>query len=183
MLRRRSTLGPLRLAGRSSVLTSQSGSAQDGVGLHSGCCSVRVAANPHIPKPSRKRKKSRLSYFHFYSSCHKFFRIDEYSCSGCSSVLLQHPVDPVSGGTVNGLGGAAEVPDAAVPRLALQSLGGAVTGQAVQAVGATVPGLRLVVEARQASVGQPVVCGPETGGSVSETRRNKHEHQEQILVL
>lgn len=92
-------------------------------------------------------------------------------------------MDPVSGGAVNGLGGAAEVSDAAVPRLALQSLGGAVTGQAVQAVGATMPGLRLVVEARQAPIGQPVVCGPETRGCVSETKRNKHEHQEQILVL
>lgn len=92
-------------------------------------------------------------------------------------------MDPVSGGTVNGLGGAAEVSDAAVPRLALQALGGAMTGQAVQAVGATMSGLRLVVEARQASIGQPVVCGPEAGGCVSETKRKKHEHQEQILVL
>lgn len=76
-------------------------------------------------------------------------------------------MDPVSGDTENSLGGAAEVPDAAVPRLALQSLSGAVARQAVQAIGAAVPGLRLVVEARQASVGQPVVCGPETGGCVS----------------
>lgn len=66
--------------------------------------------------------------------------------SGCSPVLLQHPVDPVSWDAQNGLGGASEVPDAAVPRLALQPLGGAVARQAVQAVGAAVA--RLVVEAR-----------------------------------
>lgn len=76
-------------------------------------------------------------------------------------------MDPVSGDTEDSLGGAAEVPDAAVPRLALQSLSGAVARQAVQAIGAAVPELRLVVEARQASVGQPVVRGPETGGCVS----------------
>lgn len=75
-------------------------------------------------------------------------------------------MDPVSGDAEHGLGGGAEVPDAAVPRLALQSLGGAVPRQAVQAIGAAVPGLRRVVEARHASVGQPVVYGPEAGGCV-----------------
>lgn len=37
------------------------------------------------------------------------------SCSGCSSVLLQDSVNPVSGDTEDSLGGAGEVPDAAVP--------------------------------------------------------------------
>lgn len=32
-------------------------------------------------------------------------------------------------------------------------------------------GLRLVVEARHASVGQPVIRGPETGGRISETKK------------
>lgn len=75
-------------------------------------------------------------------------------------------MDPVSGDTEHSLGGAAEVPDAAVPRLALQPLGGAVARQAVQAIGAAVPGLRLVVQARHASIGQPVIYGPEAGGRV-----------------
>lgn len=44
--------------------------------------------------------------------------------------------------------------------------------QALQAIGAAVPGLCLVVEARHASVGQPVVCGPETGGRVSGSLNN-----------
>lgn len=84
-------------------------------------------------------------------------------------------MDPVSGDTEHSLGGAAEVSDAAVPRLALQSLGGAVPRQAVQAIGAAVPGLRLVVEARHASIGQPVVYSPEAGGRVP---GSQHRHQD-----
>lgn len=77
-------------------------------------------------------------------------------------------MDPVPRDSQDSLGGAGEVPDAAVPRLALQTLGGAMPRQAVQAVGAAVSGLGLVVEARHGAVGQPVVCGSETGGRVSE---------------
>lgn len=91
-------------------------------------------------------------------------------------------MNPVSGDAENGLGGAAEVPGAAVPRLALQSLRGAVPRQAVQAIGAAVPGLRLVVEARHASVGQPVVCRPEAGRRVPGTEKNRDQHQERASL-
>ena len=81
-------------------------------------------------------------------------------------------MNPVTGDAEDGLGGGAQVSDAAVPRLALQSLGGAVPRQAVQAVGAAVPGLGLVVEARHAPVRHPVVRSPETGGRVSVTEKD-----------
>lgn len=83
---------------------------------------------------------------------------------GHPSVVLQDPVDAVAGDTQDGLGGAAQVPDAAVPGLSLQPLGGGVAGQAVQATGAAVVGL---VQAGQAPVGQALIQGPETGGRVS----------------
>lgn len=79
---------------------------------------------------------------------------------GHPSVLLQDPVDAVAGDAEDGLGGAAEVPDAAVPGLSLQPLGGRVAGQAEG--GAALVGL---VQARQAPVRQPLVQGPETGGN------------------
>lgn len=80
-------------------------------------------------------------------------------------------MDAVARDTQDGLGGAAEVPDAAaVPGLGLQALGGAVAGEAVQATGAAVEGL---VQARQAPVRQPLVCGPETGGGVSASKKKK----------
>lgn len=71
-------------------------------------------------------------------------------------------MDAVAGDAQDGLGGAAEVPDAAVPGLSLQPLGGRVAGEAEG--GAALLGL---VQARQAPVRQPLVQGPETGGRVS----------------
>jgi len=59
--------------------------------------------------------------------------------------------------------------------MALEPQGGVVPRQAVQPVGAAVSGL--VVEARHASEGQPVVRRPETGGGVSVTM-NKSELQD-----
>lgn len=50
--------------------------------------------------------------------------------------------------------------------------------QAVQTIGAAVSGLRLVVEARHATVGQAVICSPETGGRVSESEKNKTQPEE-----
>lgn len=63
-------------------------------------------------------------------------------------------MDAVAGDAQDGLGGAAEVPDAAVPGLSLQPLGGSVAGEAVQPTGAALVGL---VQARQAPVRQAVV--------------------------
>lgn len=71
-------------------------------------------------------------------------------------------MDAVAGDAQDGLGGAAEVPDAAVPGLSLQPLGGSVAGEAEG--GAALVGL---VQARQAPVRQAVLEGPETGGRVS----------------
>lgn len=65
-------------------------------------------------------------------------------------------MDAVARDTQAGLGGAAQVPG-----LGLQALGGAVAAQAVQAAAAAVEGL---VQARQAPVRQPLLCGPESRG-------------------
>lgn len=86
---------------------------------------------------------------------------------GSGSVLLHHSAYSVSG--QNRLRGGAQVPDAAVLRLALQPQGGAVPGEAVQPVGAAVSGLG--VEARQAAKGGPVVWCPEAGARVPAVRR------------
>lgn len=75
-------------------------------------------------------------------------------------------MDAVAGCTLNGLGDVAKVPDAAVPGLGLQALGGAVTRQAVQAVGAAVAGLGLVVEAGHAAIGLALLGASETTGRV-----------------
>lgn len=100
-----------------------------------------------------------------------FFHLLKSSVWGASdrSSLLQDSVDAVARDTQDGVGGAAEVPGAAVPGLALQPLGGAVGGQAVQAVGR--------VQARQAPVGQPLVCGPKTGGRVSAKKKKKKKRR------
>lgn len=45
-------------------------------------------------------------------------------------------------------------------------------GQAVQAIGAAVFGLRLVAEARHAAVAHPLFCSFETGGRVSAMYNN-----------
>lgn len=50
-------------------------------------------------------------------------------------------MDPVSGHAENRRGPAAQVPDAAVARLVLEPLDGAVPRQAVEVIGAAVPGL------------------------------------------
>lgn len=71
---------------------------------------------------------------------------------GHPSVLLQDPVDAVAGDAQDGLGGAADVPDAAVPGLGLQPLGGSVAGEAEG--GAALVGL---VQAGQAPVRQAVL--------------------------
>lgn len=89
-------------------------------------------------------------------------------------------MDPISGHTDNSWGGRAQVPDATVPRLALQSQGGALPGQAVQPGDAAVSGL--VVEAGHAPVGQPVVHCTETTGCISVVK-NGQQLQDTTTLL
>ena len=94
--------------------------------------------------------------------------------SGSGNVLLQHHVDPVSRNAVDGLqrsAADAQVSHAAVPRLALQPLGGAVARRAVQAAAAAQPRLRLVLESGQAAEeGRELLFGPVAGGGEPERR-------------
>lgn len=77
----------------------------------------------------------------YQSGCSSTFCPSDSTPSGGRSILLQDSVDPVSGHSENRRGPAAQVPDAAVARLALEPLGGAVLRQAVEVIGAAVPGL------------------------------------------
>lgn len=88
-------------------------------------------------------------------------------------------MNAVCGEPQRSLGDAAEVPDAAVPRVEVQQVGGTVSRQAVQVICARVSRSGRVVQVGHAAVRGAVVGRSEAGGRVAEDRHVDRRHEEQ----